>query len=61
MTTQQTSTVTLRIADALGDNEGQGLVEYTLILAFVAVVAIVVLNVLGPDIAQYLTSIGNSL
>ncbi len=61
MTTQQTSKVTLRIADALGDDEGQGLVEYTLVLAFVAVVAIVVIHALGPDIAQYLTSIGNSL
>lgn len=61
MTTQQTSKVTLRIADELGDDEGQGMVEYSLILTFVAVVAIVVLNVLGPNIAQYLTSIGNSL
>ncbi len=43
------------------DEQGQGLVEYALILLFVSVVAIVVIMVLGPNIAQYLTSIANSL
>jgi pilus assembly protein Flp/PilA len=41
--------------------EGQGLAEYGLILALIAVVAIVALTGLGTAIANTLTSITNSL
>jgi Flp pilus assembly pilin Flp len=43
------------------DEAGQGLVEYSLILAFVVVVAIAALTFLGSDISLALSSIGNSL
>lgn len=41
--------------------EGQGLVEYALILVLVAVVVIVVLAVLGPLVANVFSNINNSL
>jgi pilus assembly protein Flp/PilA len=41
--------------------EGQGLAEYALILAFIAVVAVVALIFLGPKISGLLSSIGNDL
>lgn len=41
--------------------EGQGLVEYALILVLVAVVVIVILVVLGPVIANVFSSIIRSL
>ncbi|PWI59094.1 Flp family type IVb pilin [Sulfoacidibacillus thermotolerans] len=41
--------------------EGQALVEYALILALVAVVAIVVLTTLGGDIKTEFTNIANQL
>jgi len=37
--------------------EGQGLVEYALILVLVAIVVIVVLQLLGPVIAQVFSNI----
>lgn len=44
-----------------GNEDGQGLVEYSLILAFIAVVAIVAVTFLGTDISSALSSIGNAL
>ncbi len=41
--------------------EGQGLVEYALILVLVAVVVIAVLTVMGPQIANVFSSIVNKL
>lgn len=41
--------------------EGQGLVEYALILALIAVVAILTLTGLGQKIVQKLTNISNAL
>jgi pilus assembly protein Flp/PilA len=41
--------------------EGQGLVEYALILVLVAVVVIVVLAILGPLVANVFSSINSSL
>jgi pilus assembly protein Flp/PilA len=41
--------------------EGQGLVEYAIILALVAIVVIAVVTVLGPTIGNTFTSINNSL
>ena len=41
--------------------EGQGLVEYALILVLVAVVVIVVLAVLGPLVANVFSTINGAL
>ncbi len=41
--------------------KGQGLVEYAIILALVAIVVIAVVRVLGPSIGNTFTSINNSL
>jgi Flp pilus assembly pilin Flp len=40
---------------------GQGLAEYALILAFIAVVAVLALTFLGGDISSLLSNIGNDL
>jgi pilus assembly protein Flp/PilA len=50
-----------RMIGALRSEEGQGLVEYGLILAFVSVVAIAALGFLGSDITSLLSKVGNSL
>jgi pilus assembly protein Flp/PilA len=41
--------------------EGQGLVEYALILVLVAVVVIVILALLGPEIGQIFSEIVDAL
>lgn len=41
----------------LQTNRGQGLVEYALILVFVAIVVIVVLVLLGPSVGNMYSSI----
>jgi pilus assembly protein Flp/PilA len=41
--------------------EGQGLVEYALILVLVAVVVIIILALLGPAIGNIFSTIINSL
>ncbi|MBI4494472.1 MAG: Flp family type IVb pilin [Chloroflexi bacterium] len=41
--------------------EGQGLVEYGLIIALVAVLAIAGLVIFGPTIASLLSSLGGSV
>ena len=43
------------------EEEGQGLVEYALILALIAVVAITILGTIGTDVVSKLTSIANAL
>jgi pilus assembly protein Flp/PilA len=43
------------------DESGQGLVEYSLILAFVAIVAIAAATFLGSDLSVAFSHIGNSL
>lgn len=43
------------------DDEGQGLVEYALILVLVAVVVIVILALLGPAIGNIFSNIIDSL
>jgi Flp pilus assembly pilin Flp len=43
------------------EDNGQGLVEYSLILAFIAVVAVVAVTFLGSDISSALSSIGLAL
>jgi pilus assembly protein Flp/PilA len=43
------------------DEEGQGLAEYALILALIAILAIVALLFLGGQISKTLSTVGNSL
>lgn len=43
------------------ENEGQGLVEYALIIALIAVVAVAALTALGGGVASTLQSIVTSL
>jgi Flp pilus assembly pilin Flp len=50
-----------RIANALHDQQGQGLAEYALILTFVAVVAVAVIVFFGPAISSDLHSIAVDL
>ena len=43
------------------DEEGQGLAEYALILALVAILAIVALIFMGQQVSDKLTIIGNTV
>jgi Flp pilus assembly pilin Flp len=43
------------------DEDGQGLAEYALILAFIAVVAILALTFLGSDISSLLSLVATSI
>jgi pilus assembly protein Flp/PilA len=49
------------IADLLGEEQGQGLTEYALILALIAVIAIAALTLLGGGVTSVLSSAANSL
>jgi pilus assembly protein Flp/PilA len=44
-----------------GDEEGQGLAEYALILALIAIVSIVALLFLGGQIKGILSTLGQSI
>jgi Flp pilus assembly pilin Flp len=50
-----------RLMVVLVGEEGQGLAEYALILAFIAVVAIAALTFLGSDISSLLSKVANEL
>lgn len=39
---------------------GQGLVEYAIILAFVAIVVIAIMRLLGPKVGNVFSSVNNS-
>ena len=41
--------------------KGQGLVEYAIILAFVAIVVIAVMRLIGPEVGNTFSNISNSL
>lgn len=43
------------------DEEGQGLAEYALILALIAILAIVALLFLGGKVRTVLSTVGNSI
>jgi pilus assembly protein Flp/PilA len=43
------------------EEKGQGLVEYAIILAFVAIVVIAVMRLLGPKIGNTFSSISSSI
>jgi len=45
----------------LGDEDGQGLAEYALILALIAIVAIVALLFLGGQVSSILNDVGSSV
>ena len=45
----------------LAREEGQGLVEYALILVLVAIVVIAILMLLGPQIANVFSKVTNGL
>ena len=45
----------------LNDESGQGLVEYALIIAFVAVIAIVALRLLGTRVSGVFTCTGQAI
>ena len=49
------------IAFIRGDEDGQGLAEYALILALIAIVAIVALIFLGGQISGILNTVGQSV
>ena len=49
------------VATLLRDDEGQGLVEYALIIALVSIVAIVALQFLGSKANNTLNNAANSL
>jgi pilus assembly protein Flp/PilA len=51
----------LAVARLFDEEEGQGLTEYALILALIAIVAIAALTLLGGKVTSALNSVGNSL
>lgn len=55
----------LRAAGALRSyrdrEEGQGLVEYALILSLVSIAAIIILGVLGTDVTEVFDTVENAL
>jgi pilus assembly protein Flp/PilA len=51
----------LAIARLVEENDGQGLTEYALILALIAIVAIVALTFLGGKVNDALSTVGSSL
>ena len=55
------SCVTALISSFRSDDEGQGLAEYALILALIAIVAIVALLFLGGQISTILSTVGVSI
>ena len=48
-------------ATAAREEDGQGLVEYALILVFVSVVSIAMLTILGIDVGQVFTDVETKL
>jgi len=55
------SLITALIASFRRDEEGQGLAEYALILALIAIVAILALIFLGSQISAILSTVGSSI
>jgi pilus assembly protein Flp/PilA len=45
----------------IGRDRGQGLAEYALILALIAIVAIIALLFLGGQVSTILSTVGNSV
>jgi len=53
--------ITRSLFDIIGDEDGQGLAEYALILALIAIVAIVALLFLGGQVSGILNEVGTSV
>ena len=54
--------INMKLAIArLMEDEGQGLTEYALILAFIAIVAILALQFLGSGVKNQLSTVANSI
>ena len=53
--------ITTFLAALRRDEEGQGLAEYALILALIAIVAILALIFLGGEISEILSTVGSSV
>ena len=57
--------MSLRVQEAIQSardrEEGQGLVEYALILSLVSIASIVVLGVVGTDVGEVLDAVENAL
>jgi len=53
--------VLTRILAILRDEEGQGLAEYALILALIAMIAIIALIFMGSQVSDQLSHIGGTL
>lgn len=51
----------VRVRVWLSQDEGQGIPEYALILALVAIVAIVALHTLGGKVDDVLSTVGSSM
>ena len=49
------------ISSIRSNEEGQGLAEYALILALIAIVAIIVLIFLGGQVSTILSTVGDSV
>ncbi len=49
------------LAKRFADDRGQGLVEYALILAFIAIMVIVALKFLQPAISTQLNNVANGI
>jgi len=50
-----------RLTQPLVRDEGQGLAEYALILALIAIVAIIALLFLGGQVSKILSNVGKSI
>ena len=50
-----------RLIERMSQAEGQGLAEYALILALIAIVAIVALLFMGGELSNILSNVGNSV
>jgi len=51
----------LAVARLLEEDEGQGLTEYALIIALIAIIAIAALHFLGSSVTSVLNTVGSSL
>ena len=63
ITTVQITNIAVAIRSILDrdDEDGQGLAEYALILALIAIVSIVALLYLGTQISERLSQVGDAL
>ena len=61
MSTVKTVKLRQQLAEALEGEQGQGLVEYALVLLFIAVIAVAVIAFLGPGISNAISNIATSL